>query len=66
VASLQESYGVLGAFLSWESADGLKFSVAGDNLLNTKYTVHHISFQAMGLRIFAPPRSFTFTVSKKF
>ncbi|MBB4640188.1 TonB-dependent receptor [Rhizorhapis suberifaciens] len=65
-ASLQKSYGVLGAFAAWESSNGLKLSLTGTNLLNEKYSVHHISFQGLGLRIFSPPRAVTFAVSKSF
>lgn len=65
-ASLQKSYGVLGGYLSWEGDNGLKFSLTGSNLTNTKYSVHSITLLGLGLRIYAPPRSVTFAVSKKF
>ena len=65
-ASRQKSYGVLGAYLGWETADGFKVSLTGDNLLSKKYSLHSISFQGLGFRIFAPPRSVTLAVSKSF
>jgi iron complex outermembrane receptor protein len=65
-ASQQESYGLLNARIAWESADQLKFALSADNLTNTRYSVHNISFQGLGLRIFGPPRAFTFAVQKRF
>src|SRR3546814_3982496 len=53
-------------FASWESASGLKLSLSADNLTNEQYSVHHISFQNLGVRIFAPPRSYTVTLAKRF
>ncbi|AEG48034.1 TonB-dependent receptor [Sphingobium chlorophenolicum L-1] len=66
VAGLQKAYSVLNGFASWESESGLKLSLSADNLTNEQYSVHHISFQNLGVRIFAPPRSYTFTVSQRF
>jgi len=64
--SVQEAYGVLGAYASWENSDGLKVSLTGKNLLEKEYSVHSISFQGLGFRIYAPPRSVTLSVSKSF
>src|SRR3546814_1466810 len=64
--SYQGSYGVLGAYLAWESDSGYKIALTGDNILNARYSVHSISFQGLGLRLYAPPRSVTLAVSKKF
>ncbi|MDP3748625.1 MAG: TonB-dependent receptor [Phenylobacterium sp.] len=65
-ASRQAAYGLLGGYLSWAREDGLKIALTADNLTNKRYSVHNIVFQGMGLRLFAPPRNYSVTVSKRF
>src|SRR3546814_15456530 len=64
--SYKGSYGVLGAYLAWESDSGYKIALTGDNILNARYSVHSISFQGLDLRLSAPPRYVTLEDSKHF
>ena len=66
VASKQKAYGVVGGYLAFETADQWKIALTGENLGNTRYSVHNISFQNMGFRLYAPPRTWTLTLSKAF
>ncbi|MDB5576614.1 MAG: TonB-dependent receptor [Bradyrhizobium sp.] len=66
LAGLQKGYGLLGAYIGWTGRSGYKISLTGTNLANTRYSVHHISFQNAGFRIFGPPRAVTLTVGKSF
>ena len=66
LAGLQKGYGLLGAYLGWTSDRGYKIAVTGANLTNQRYSVHHISFQDAGFRIFGAPRSVTVTLAKSF
>lgn len=63
---LVSSYGLISAFASWESADGLKFSVYGKNLGDTEYQQHIIKNANIGFSVFGAPRSFGVSVSKAF
>lgn len=63
---LVPSYGLLSAFASWESPDGLKVSVYGKNLGDEEYQQHVIKNAGIGFSVFGAPRSFGVAVSKTF
>jgi len=63
---LVPSYGLVSAFASWETPDGLKFSVYGKNLGDEKYQQHIIKNANIGFSVFGAPRSFGVAVSKTF
>ncbi|WP_374516250.1 TonB-dependent receptor [Brevundimonas sp.] len=63
---LVPSYGLLGAFASWESGDGYKIAVYGKNLTDEVYPVHVIKNVGIGFSVFAPPRSFGVALTRSF
>lgn len=60
------SYGLLGAFVSWESPSGYKISLYGKNLTDEVYQVHIIKNVGVGFSIFGPPRSFGVALTRSF
>lgn len=63
---LVPSYGLLGAFASWESPDGFKIAIYGKNLTDEVYPVHVIKNVGVGFSVFAPPRSFGVALTRSF
>ncbi len=63
---LEGSYGLLSAFASWESPDGLTISLYGKNLTDEEYRVHIIKNVGVGFSVFGPPRSFGVAISQRF
>lgn len=63
---LVPSYGLVSAFASWESPNGLKFSVYGKNLGDEAYRQHIIKNANIGFSVFGAPRSFGVAVTKTF
>lgn len=63
---LSPSYGLLSAFMSWESPNGLKVSVYGKNLGDEEYQQHVIKNAGIGFSVFGAPRSFGVALSKSF
>lgn len=63
---LVPAYGLVSAFASWESTNGLKVSVYGKNLGDEEYRQHVIKNANIGFSVFAPPRSWGIAVSKSF
>ncbi len=63
---LVPSYGLLGAFASWESPGGYKIAIYGKNLTDEVYPVHVIKNVGVGFSVFAPPRSFGVALTRSF
>jgi len=63
---LSPSYGLVSAYASWESPNGLKFAVYGKNLGDEEYQVHIIKNVGVGFSVFGAPRSYGLAVSRSF
>lgn len=63
---LEDGYGLLGAFASWESPGGLRLSLYGKNLTDEDYRVHIIKNVGIGFSVFGPPQEFGFAISQRF
>ena len=63
---LVDPYGLLSAFVSWESDDGLKLSLYGRNLTDEEYQTHIIKNVGIGFSVFGAPRNFGVAVTKTF
>jgi iron complex outermembrane recepter protein len=60
------AYGLVSAFLSWTSPDGLKVSVYGKNLTDEEYPVHIIKNAGIGFGVFGAPRNYGVALTKSF
>jgi iron complex outermembrane receptor protein len=63
---LEDAYGLLTAFASWESPNGLTLSLYGKNLTDEEYRVHIIKNVGIGFSVFGPPQEFGFSISQRF
>ncbi|RZJ32574.1 MAG: TonB-dependent receptor [Brevundimonas sp.] len=63
---LSPAHELVSAFVSWESASGLKVSVYGKNLTDTEYQAHIIKNVGVGFSVFGAPRSFGLAVTQSF
>jgi len=63
---LSPAHGLVSAYASWESPNGLKFAVYGKNLGDEEYQVHIIKNVGVGLSVFGAPRSYGLAVSRSF
>jgi iron complex outermembrane receptor protein len=63
---LSPAHELVSAFVSWESASGLKLSVYGKNLTDTEYQTHIIKNVGVGFSVFGAPRSFGLALSQSF
>ena len=63
---LVPDYGLLSAYLGWESNNGFKVSLYGKNLTDEEYRHHVIKNAGIGFSVFGAPRSFGVAVSKSF
>ena len=66
LASKVENFGLLGAYLSWESVSGFKIAAYGKNLTNRLYPSHIISSFGVANTVYAAPRSFGLEATVKF
>ncbi|MFC5342639.1 TonB-dependent receptor [Brevundimonas staleyi] len=60
------AHSLVGAYLSWEAANGVKIAVYGKNLGDTEYQQHIIKNVGVGFSVFGPPRSYGMTLSRSF
>ncbi|MGQ3113355.1 MAG: hypothetical protein ACT6RD_12790, partial [Brevundimonas sp.] len=60
------AHGLASAFISYETAGGLKLAVYGKNLGDTEYQTHIIKNVGIGFSVFGAPRSFGVALSKRF
>lgn len=60
------AHGLASAFVSYETAGGLKLSVYGKNLGDTEYQTHIIKNVGIGFSVFGAPRSYGVALSKRF
>lgn len=65
-ASLVDAYGTVGAFLSWESASGLKLAAYGRNLTDEIYPLHMTTTLEASYQVLATPRSFGLSITRAF
>jgi iron complex outermembrane receptor protein len=63
---LESSFGLVGAFASWESPTGLTLSVYGKNLTDEEYRVHIIKNVGIGFSVYGPPQQFGLSLSQRF
>lgn len=63
---LVDPYGLLSAFVSWESSNGLKVSLYGRNLTDEDYRTHIIKNVGIGFSVFGAPRNFGVALTKTF
>ncbi len=63
---LSPAYGLASAFLSYETAGGLKIAVYGKNLTDEEYQTHIIKNVGIGFSVFGPPRAFGVALSRQF
>lgn len=63
---LVPEYGLLSAYLGWESNDGLKVAVYGKNLTDEEYRHHVIKNAGIGFSVFGAPRSFGISLTQSF
>ena len=63
---LSPAHGLVSAYASWESPNGLKFAAYGKNLGDEEYRVHIIKNVGVGFSVFGAPRSYGLAVSRSF
>jgi iron complex outermembrane recepter protein len=63
---LESSHGLLSAFASWASPNGLTLSLYGKNLTDEEYRVHIIKNVGVGFSVFGPPQEFGVAISQRF
>lgn len=63
---LSPAHGLASAYLSYETAGGLKLAVYGKNLGDEEYQTHIIKNVGIGFSVFGAPRSFGVSLSQRF
>ena len=63
---LSPAHGLASAYLSYETAGGLKLAVYGKNLGDEEYQTHIITNVGIGFSVFGAPRSFGVSLSQRF
>ncbi len=63
---LSPAHGLVSAYASWESPNGLKFAVYGKNLGDEEYQQHIIKNVGVGFSVFGAPRSYGLAISRSF
>lgn len=63
---LSPAHGLLGAYASWEAANGVKIAVYGKNLTDEEYQQHIIKNVGVGFSVFGAPRSYGIAISRSF
>lgn len=60
------AHSLVGAYASWEAANGVKIAVYGKNLGDEEYQQHIIKNVGVGFSVFGPPRSYGIAISRSF